>query len=254
MTGIDKLFGHGTVDEMQLFDQFELEVPDGQFLTIIGSNGSGKTSLLNAISGDIPLDGGRVVLDGIDITNKKNFERYTTVGRVFQDPAAGTCPSMTIMENLAIAENKGRRYGLARGVNTNRAAHYRTLLEPLGLGLEHKLNTRVESLSGGQRQALALLVSTMAPLQLLILDEHTAALDPKTAQITMDLTDKLVREKGLTAVMVTHNVRHAVKYGDRLVMLHEGAIVLDKEGAEKDALDTAQIINMFNEISIETGN
>jgi len=254
LTNIDKLFAHGTVDEMQLFDKFNLSVPDGQFLAIIGSNGSGKTSLLNAISGDIHLDGGRVLLDGEDITNKKNFERYRTVGRVFQDPAAGTCPSMTIMENLAIAENKGRSFNLARGVNPHRAEYYKSLLEPLGLGLEHKLGTKVESLSGGQRQALALLVSTMAPLQLLILDEHTAALDPKTAQITMDLTDQLVAEKGLTAVMVTHNVRHAVKYGDRLIMLHEGSIVMDKEGAEKDELKVSEVINMFNEISIEYGN
>ena len=254
LIGIDKLFAHGTVDEMQLFDKFNLTVPDGQFLSIIGSNGSGKTSLLNAISGDIHLDGGRVLLDGEDITNKKNFERYRTVGRVFQDPAAGTCPSMTIMENLAIAENKGKSYNLGRGVTHSRADYYQSLLEPLGLGLEHKLNTRVESLSGGQRQALALLVSTMAPLQLLILDEHTAALDPKTAQITMDLTDQLVAEKGLTAIMVTHNVRHAVKYGDRLIMLHEGEIVLDKEGADKDALNVADVIQLFNEISIEYGN
>ncbi|MCL2818112.1 MAG: ATP-binding cassette domain-containing protein [Actinomycetia bacterium] len=251
---LEKYYARGTVDETHLFKNFNLTVPEGQFLTIIGSNGSGKTSLLNAICGDIPLDGGRVILDSEDISKKKNFERYATIGRVFQDPAAGTCPSMTIMENLSIAENKGRRFDLKRGVNQSRGDYYRSLLEPLGLGLENKLNVKVDSLSGGQRQALALLVSTMAPLKLLILDEHTAALDPKTQQITMDLTGKLVEEKDLTTVMVTHNLRHALKYGDRLIMLHEGDIILDKEGPEKQALVLEDVINMFNEISIEYGN
>jgi len=251
---LEKYYARGTVDETHLFKDFNLTVPDGQFLAIIGSNGSGKTSLLNAICGDIPIDGGSIILDGVDITKQKNFERYASTGRVFQDPAAGTCPSMTILENLSIAENKGKPYNLGRGVSHNRVDYYRSLLEPLGLGLENKLNAKVESLSGGQRQALALLVSTMVPLKLLILDEHTAALDPKTQQITMDLTNQLVEEKDLTTVMVTHNLRHALKYGDRLIMLHEGDIILDKEGAEKEALVLEDIINMFNEISIEYGN
>jgi putative ABC transport system ATP-binding protein len=251
---IDKHYNHGTVDEMTLFEDFNLVVDEGEFLSVIGSNGSGKTTLLNAISGDIPLDGGQVILDGVDVTKSKNFERYASIGRVFQDPAAGTCPSMTIMENLSIAENKGHPFGIGRGVNQSRADYYRSLLEPLGLGLEHKLNMKVESLSGGQRQALALLVSTMVPLKLLILDEHTAALDPKTQQITMDLTRQLVEEKSLTAVMVTHNVRHALEHGNRLIMLHEGKIALDVAGEEKAALKLEDIISMFNEISIEYGN
>jgi putative ABC transport system ATP-binding protein len=254
LVGLDKYYHQGTVDESCLFKGFNLSVPDGEFLCVIGSNGSGKTSLLNAICGDIPIDAGQVLLDEADITKQKNFERYTTIGRVFQDPAAGTCPSMTILENLSIAENKGRRYGLGRGVNQSRVEHYRSLLEPLGLGLEHKLSMKVESLSGGQRQALALLVSTMVPLKLLILDEHTAALDPKTAMITMNLTGQLVAEKNLTAIMVTHNLRHALEYGSRLIMLHEGEIILDKSGADKEALRLEDVVNIFNEISIEYGN
>jgi len=252
--GVDKYYGQGTLDETCLFKDFNLVVPDGEFLCVIGSNGSGKTSLLNGICGDIPLDAGRVILDGTDISKKKNFERYATIGRVFQDPALGTCPSMTILENLSIAENKGKRYGLGRGVNTHRVDYYCSLLEPLGLGLEGRLSTRVSSLSGGQRQALALLVATMVPLKLLILDEHTAALDPKTQQITMNLTGQVVAEKNLTAIMVTHNLRHALSYGTRLIMLHEGEIILDKAGAEKDALALEEVVSIFNEISIEYGN
>lgn len=252
--GVDKYYARGTIDEMCLFDNFNLSVPDGEFLCVIGSNGSGKTSLLNGICGDIALDSGQVVLDGVDITKKRNFERYASIGRVFQDPAAGTCPSMTILENLSIAENKNHPFNLRRGVNTHRLDHYRSLLEPLGLGLENKMSMTVGSLSGGQRQALALLVSTMVPLKLLILDEHTAALDPKTQQITMDLTGSLVCEKDLTTIMVTHNLRHALHYGTRIVMLHEGRIILDKSGAEKQALVLEELIAMFNAISIEYGN
>jgi len=254
LIGIDKYYGQGTPDEMALFKDFNLNVPDGEFLCVIGSNGSGKTTLLNTICGDIPIDSGEVLLDGKDITKEKNFERYRTIGRVFQDPKSGTCPSMTILENLSIAENKGKLFGLGRGVSQSRVGHYRSLLEPLGLGLENKMNVLVDSLSGGQRQALALLVATMVPLKLLILDEHTAALDPKTQAITMNLTGQLVAEKDLTAIMVTHNLRHALEYGTRLIMLHEGGIILDKSGAEKEALVLEDVVNIFNEISIEYGN
>jgi len=254
LINIDKYYHQGTPDEMALFKNFNLNIPDGEFLCIIGSNGSGKTSLLNAICGDIPIDAGKILLDGEDITKKKNYERYKTIGRVFQDPKAGTCPSMSILENLSIAENKGRRFDLGRGVNHSNIDYYRSLLAPLGLGLENKLNVKVDSLSGGQRQALALLVATMVPLKLLILDEHTAALDPKTQAITMNLTGQIVDEKNMTAVMVTHNLRHALEYGSRIIMFHEGNVILDKSGAEKDALVLEDVVNVFNEISIEYGN
>ena len=254
LLGIDKYYNAGTVNETCLFRDFSLEVADGEFLCVIGSNGSGKTSLLNIICGDTPVDGGAIELDKLDITRQKNFKRYRSVGRVFQDPAAGTCPSMTILENMALADNKGRMYGLGRGTSHAQVERYRVLLEQLGLGLEDKLQVQVASLSGGQRQALALLMSTMTPLKLLILDEHTAALDPKTAEVTMRLTDTLVREKRLASVMVTHNLRYALEYGDRIIMMHEGRITLDARGAEKDNLKLETVLEMFNEISIEYGN
>lgn len=254
LAGIDKYYNAGTPDEAQLFDGFDLDIADNEFLCVIGSNGSGKTSLLNIVCGDLAVDAGQVCLDGVDITKRKNFERYASIGRVFQDPAAGTCPTMTILENMALADNKGKRYGLGRGTDKARIEFYCSLLEQLGLGLENKLQAKVESLSGDQRQALALLMSTMTPLKLLILDEHTAALDPKTAEITMRLTHKLVREKGLTTVMVTHNLRYALEYGNRIIMLHEGRIILDAKGAEKDALAIETVLEKFNEISIEYGN
>ena len=251
---IDKYYNAGTVNEMQLFDKFGIEVPKGQFLCIVGSNGSGKTSLLNIVCGSVPIDSGRIELNGVDITNMKEHLRYRTIGRVFQDPAAGTCPDMTILENMAIADNKGRMYGLGWGTDKSRIDFYRSELEQIGLGLENKMDQLVGSLSGGQRQAMALLMSTMTPIDLLILDEHTAALDPRTAQKTMDLTEKIVRETDVTTMMVTHNLRFAIEFGDRLLMLHEGKIILDAAGADKDALDVDDVLDTFNRISIEYGN
>ncbi|MDD6570781.1 MAG: ATP-binding cassette domain-containing protein, partial [Thermoflexaceae bacterium] len=180
--------------------------------------------------------------------------RHRTIGRVYQDPAKGTCPSMTILENMAMADNKGKSYNLGRGVNKSRISYYKELLQPLNLGLEDKLHTKVGLLSGGQRQALALLMATMTPIDFLILDEHTAALDPKTAEIIMELTDQVVRAKGVTTIMVTHNLRYAVEYGTRLLMMHEGNVILDKTGAEKENLTTDSLMKIFNEISVECGN
>ncbi len=254
LIGIDKYYNAGTVNESCLFKNFNLEIARGEFLCVIGSNGSGKTSLLNIICGSIPIDAGTILLDGEDVTSMKEHLRYRTIGRVFQDPAAGTCPEMTILENMSLADNKGRPFGLSWGTDRQRIGYYRTELELLGLGLENKLDSLVGSLSGGQRQAMALLMSTMTPLKVLILDEHTAALDPKTAQTIMDLTHKLVEEKGLTTVMVTHNLRHAVEYGNRLAMMHEGGIILDVSGNDKKALDIDALIERFNRISIEYGN
>ena len=225
-----------------------------EFVSVVGSNGSGKTSMLNIICGSIDADYGQILVNGEDITRKKDFLRQRKIGRVYQDPAKGTCPSMTILENMSIADNKGKVYGLERGVKKSRMNEYQEMLKPLGLGLEDKMHTKVGSLSGGQRQALALLMSTITPIEFLILDEHTAALDPKTAEIIMELTDKIVKEKKVTTIMVTHNLRYAVEYGNRLIMMHEGRAILDKAGEEKRQIHTEEIMKTFNEISVECGN
>ena len=210
--------------------------------------------MLNIICGSIDTDGGRIVMNGQDITNKKEFKRYDDIGRVYQDPSMGTCPAMTILENMAIADNKGKSYNLRLGIQKSRIDYYKELLSRLNLGLEDKLHVKVGALSGGQRQAMSLLMATMTPIKFLILDEHTAALDPKTADIIMELTDAVVKEKKLTTVMVTHNLRYAVEYGNRLIMMHKGNIVLDKAGNEKKNIKVDDILDIFNEISIECGN
>ena len=226
---------------------------DGQFVSIVGSNGSGKTSLLNIICGSIPIDGGDVLVGGESIARKKDFQRYLTMGRVYQDPSMGTCPNLTMLENLSLADNKGKPFGFTRGVNKKRVNEYRAELERLGLGLEDKLNVKMGALSGGQRQAVALLMATMTPLKFLILDEHTAALDPKTAEVIMRLTNKVVREKRLTAMMVTHNLRYALEYGDRVLMMDRGRAVLDRSGAEKQNTSMDDLLAQFNRISIGSG-
>ena len=228
LKNISKYYNPGSVNEMCLFQDFNLTIRDHEFVSVVGSNGSGKTSLLNIICGSIGVDSGNIIVNGTDITGKKDFLRQRKIGRVYQDPSKGTCPSMNILENMSLADNKGKGYGLTKGVNKARIEEYRESLKQLNLGLEDKLYTKVGSLSGGQRQALALLMSTMTPIEFLILDEHTAALDPKTAEIIMELTDKIVREKKVTTIMVTHNLRYAVEYGDRILMMHQGNAVLDK--------------------------
>lgn len=254
LKGIHKYYNPGTINEMCLFQDFSLSIDKGEFVSVVGSNGSGKTSMLNIICGSIPVEAGKILIDGKDITKAKEFKRNRTIGRVYQNPAMGTCPSMTILENMSIADNKGKFYGLGRGINKARIDYYKETLAQLGLGLEDKMNVKVGSLSGGQRQAMALLMSTMTPIEFLILDEHTAALDPKTADLIMELTDKIVREKQLTTIMVTHNLRYAVEYGNRLIMMHQGHCVMDKKGEEKKAISTDEILKIFNEISIECGN
>lgn len=254
LKNICKNYNPGSVNELCLFQNFNLTIEDGQFVSVVGSNGSGKTSMLNLICGSIDADSGQILVNGEDITRTKDFMRQRRIGRVYQDPARGTCPNMTILENMSIADNKGNVYGLGRGVRKHRIEEYREMLKPLGLGLEDKMHTKVGSLSGGQRQALALLMSTMTPIEFMILDEHTAALDPKTAEIIMELTDRIVREKKVTTIMVTHNLRYAVEYGNRLIMMHEGKAILDKTGEEKKSIRTEEIMKIFNEISVECGN
>ena len=250
LQNITKIYHPGSATEHRLFEGFSLTVPDGQFVSIVGSNGSGKTSLLNILCGSIGVEGGDVLVDGESIRKKKEFQRYASMGRVYQNPALGTAPNLTMLENLSLADNKGKTFGLSRGVNRKRLDFYRSELSALGLGLEDKLDVKMGALSGGQRQAVALLMATMTPLRFLILDEHTAALDPKTAEIIMELTGKVIREKGLTALMVTHNLRYAVEYGDRLLMLHHGQIVLDKAGEEKAKVTTEGLLEVFNRYSI----
>ena len=251
---IRKIYNPGTVQEKCLFDDFSLSIPDGQFVSVVGSNGSGKTSLLNLICGSIQPDGGQILMQGRDIRKDSEHVRARKIGRVYQNPAMGTCAQMTILENLSLADFKGKPAGLHRGTDRRRIDAYREMLRPLGLGREDMLSTKVGTLSGGQRQALALLMSTMTPISFLILDEHTAALDPKTADIIMELTGRVVREKQLTAIMVTHNLRYAVEYGDRILMMHQGHAVLDKAGEEKQAVRIEDLLTIFNEISIECGN
>ncbi len=248
---ITKIYNSGTVMEQCLFRDFSLTVGEGQFVTIVGSNGSGKTSLLNIICGTIPIESGDVRIDGQSIAKRKEYQRYTNMGRVYQNPSAGTCPNLTMLENLSLADNKGKPFNLSRAVNRSRADAYREQLRALDLGLEDKLDVKMGSLSGGQRQAGALLMAAMTPLRFLILDEHTAALDPKTAEIIMERTDKVIREKKLTAMMVTHNLRHAAEYGDRILMMNQGKIVLDRAGEEKKNTSMDDILSMFNHISTQ---
>ena len=253
LQNITKIYHPGSATEHRLFEGFSLTVPDGQFVSIVGSNGSGKTSLLNILCGSIGVEGGDVLVDGESIRKRKEFQRYASMGRVYQNPALGTAPNLTMLENLSLADNKGKTFGLSRGVNRKRLDFYRSELSALGLGLEDKLDVKMGALSGGQRQAVALLMATLTPLRFLILDEHTAALDPKTAEIIMELTGKVIREKGLTALMVTHNLRYAVEYGARLLMLNQGHVVMDRAGEEKAQTSIDEVMETFNRIALETG-
>ena len=248
---ISKTFNPGTVNEKQAIRDLSLNLEKGDFATIIGSNGAGKSTLFNAICGDFLTDSGVIMLDGQDITFMPQHVRAKTIGRLYQDPMRGTAPGMTIEENLALAAGKG---GWLSHVSRQEKERFHEELKLLDIGLEKRMTQPVGLLSGGQRQALTLLMATMNPPKLLLLDEHTAALDPKTAELIMELTDKVVREKQLTTIMVTHNLRYAVEYGDRLLMMHQGYAVMDLEGDEKKNMNVDTILEKFNEISIECGN
>ena len=254
LININKNYNPGSVNELCLFKNFNLMVKDGEFVSVVGSNGAGKTTMQNIICGSIAVDSGKILINGEDITKQKDYIRQRRIGRVYQDPSKGTCPSMTILENMSIAENKGKPYNLGRGVNKAKLETYREMLRPLNLGLEDKMGVQVGSLSGGQRQALALLMATKTPNDLLNLDEHTPDMKPKTTEIFMELTDQVVKEKKVTTIMVTHNLRYAVEYGNRLIMMHEGKAILDKAGEEKKSINTEEIMGIFNKISVECGN
>ena len=251
---IRKTYNPGGAEETRLFDDFSMEAAEGDFISIVGSNGSGKTSMLNIICGTTPLDGGSVTLNGRDFNPLKEYQRARYIGRVFQNPSAGTCARMTVAENMSLADNKGKPYNLSAGVGKKRLAFYREQLSTLNLGMEDKLNMKVGLLSGGQRQAIALLMSVIGSVELLILDEHTAALDPKTSENVMRLTDSVVRGKKITTIMVTHNLRHAIAYGNRIIMMHEGRIVLDLADGEKQKASVDDLLMLFAQISVELGN
>ena len=253
---LHKTFNPGTVNEKVALNGVSLHMEAGDFATIVGSNGAGKSTLFNAITGGFIADEGSITLGGEDITFAPEYQRSRVIGHLFQDPLKGTAPNMTIEENLALAY---LRAGTAPNAIFSRISRkdkeiFREKLALLDMGLEDRMKQPVGLLSGGQRQALSLIMSTLTPVDLLLLDEHTAALDPKTAETIMLLTDKIVREKKLTAIMITHNLRYAVEYGNRLIMMHEGKAIIDKAENEKAQTETADILRVFNEISIECGN
>lgn len=254
LKNITKYYNPGTVTETCVFNNFNLNIQNNEFLSVVGSNGSGKTSMLNIICGSIPVDKGEIIIDGKNITKMPEFKRMKNIGRVYQNPAFGTCPTMNIIENLSMAENKNKSFDLMPLVNKQKIEEYVEKLKKLNLGLEDKLYSEVGTLSGGQRQAIALIMATIADIDFLILDEHTAALDPKTADKIMELTDEIIKEKKLTSIMVTHNLRYAVDYGSRLIMMHEGKVIIDKSSKDKENMSIKDVLDKFTEISVELGN
>ena len=246
---IYKTFNPGTVNEKKALSGVDLTLADGDFVTVIGGNGAGKSTLLNMISGVYSVDSGSIVVDGIDITAMPEHKRAKYFGRVFQDPMTGTAATMEIAENLALAARRGKRRTLRFGVTSKEKEQYRELLKTLDLGLEDRLTSKVGLLSGGQRQAITLLMATLQQPKLLLLDEHTAALDPKTSAKVLALTQKIISENKLTAMMVTHNMNDAITYGNRLIMMHEGRIILDISGEEKKQLTVEALLHKFEEVS-----
>ncbi len=247
--GVYKTFNAGTINEKKALQDLNLVLNDGDFVTVIGGNGAGKSTMLNSIAGVFPVDFGHIYIGGTDVTGMKEHMRAKFLGRVFQDPMMGTAADMWIEENMALAGRRGQSRGLRWAITNKEREEFRELLKELDLGLENRLSTKVGLLSGGQRQALTLLMATMKKPQLLLLDEHTAALDPKTAAKVLDLTDKLIREDGLTALMITHNMRDAIHYGNRLIMMNEGRIILDVSGEEKKRLTVEDLLAAFSRLS-----
>lgn len=244
-----KTFNKGTINEKVALNGVNLNLNQGDFVTIIGGNGAGKSTTLNAIAGVWPVDEGNIIVDGVDITDLSEHKRAIYLGRVFQDPMVGTAATMSIEENMAIAARRGQRRGFGWGITKKEREDFRERLKDLDLGLEERLSSRVGLLSGGQRQAVTLLMAALKQPKLLLLDEHTAALDPKTAAKVLALSDKIIQENNLTAMMVTHNMKDAIAHGNRLIMMHEGKIIYDVSGEEKEKLQVADLLAKFEEVS-----
>ena len=249
ITNLQKTFNAGTVNAKTVLDGLNLHIKEGDFVTVIGGNGAGKSTLQNAIAGVWKPDFSTIEIDGQDVTNMPEHKRAQFLGRVFQDPMKGTAPDMEIAENLHIASMRGKKRKLIRGVRKSDREHFRELLKTLDLGLEDRLSTKVGLLSGGQRQAVTLLMASMNKPKLLMLDEHTAALDPKTAAKVLELTDKIVTENHLTTLMITHNMRDAIAHGNRLIMMQDGHIIVDVEGEEKQKLTVEDLLKLFAQAS-----
>jgi len=241
-------FNPGTPIETRALRGMSLDIPAGQFVAVIGSNGAGKSTLLNAVSGDVAVDRGVIQIHGQDVTRQPVWERADKVARVFQNPMAGTCENLSIEENMALASGRGLRRGFGRSVTTAMREEYRERLATLGLGLENRLSDSIGLLSGGQRQAVSLLMAALRPSRILLLDEHTAALDPRTAAFVLDLTCRIVEQAQLTTMMVTHSMRQALDVGQRTVMLHQGQVVLDVHGEERRGLDVPDLLQMFSRV------
>ncbi|WP_172680498.1 ABC transporter ATP-binding protein [Coprococcus comes] len=246
---IHKTFNPGTINEKVALNGVNLNLNPGDFVTIIGGNGAGKSTTLNAIAGVWSVDEGKIIIDGVDITKLSEHKRALYLGRVFQDPMTGTAATMSIEENMAIAARRGERRGLGWGITKKERERYKEALKELDLGLEDRLSSKVGLLSGGQRQAITLLMASLKKPKLLLLDEHTAALDPKTAAKVLDISDKIIQEHQLTAMMVTHNMKDAIAHGNRLIMMHEGKIIYDVSGEEKKNLKVADLLAKFEEVS-----
>ena len=246
---IYKTFNEGTINEKKVFEDLSLTLEEGDFVTVIGGNGAGKSTMLNIVAGAYPVDEGSVIIDGVDVTALPEYKRARYIGRVFQDPRMGTASDMWVEENMSVADSRGHNRGLRWAIRGKDRERYKEQLKLLDLGLEDRLTTKMGLLSGGQRQAITLLMAAMKKPKLLLLDEHTAALDPKTAAKVLSITDKLISENGLTALMVTHNMRDAIAYGNRIIMMNAGKIVLDIKGEEKKKLTVEALLAKFTEAS-----
>ena len=246
---VSKTFNKGTVNEKQALRDLNLTLKEGDFVTIIGGNGAGKSTMLNAIAGVWPVDEGQIIIDDKDVTKLPEYKRAAFLGRVFQDPMTGTATTMSIEENMAIAARRGRKRGLSWGITKAERDTYREMLKTLDLGLEDRLTSKVGLLSGGQRQAITLLMASIQKPKLLLLDEHTAALDPKTAAKVLEISDKIISDNHLTAMMVTHNMKDAIVHGNRLIMMHEGKVILNISGEEKKKLTVEDLLHQFEKVS-----
>ena len=249
MTNVRKTFNKGTINEKKALNGIDLTLNDGDFVTVIGGNGAGKSTMLNMIAGVYPIDSGKIEIDGVNISRQPEYKRAKYIGRVFQDPMKGTAAGMEIQENMALAFRRGQKRGLGWGIRANEKDYYHDLLTRLGLGLQNRMSSKVGLLSGGQRQALTLLMATLQKPKLLLLDEHTAALDPQTARKVLDLTNEMVTEQNLTALMVTHNMKDAIQIGNRLIMMNDGRIIYDISGEAKKNLTVDDLLKKFSEAS-----